>query len=73
MLNWILILCLTASGDAPSALFLLNHGVNVNVPDTKNNTALHFVLTKEREDMLEVADRLLERGAHIDVQDNNMM
>ena len=45
----------------------------MNVPDTKNNTALHFVLTKEREDMLEVADRLLERGAHIDVQDNNMM
>ena len=69
----VLIICLTASGDAPSALFLLNHGVNVNILDKKNNTALHLVLTKENEDMLAVADKLLECGAHLDVQDNNMM
>ena len=60
-------------GDAASALFLLNHRADVNILDLKNNTALHLVLTTKSENMLELCDRLLERGAQLDVQDSSMM
>ena len=45
----------------------------MNIPDLKNNTALHLVLTTNSENMLEVCDRLLEQGAQLDVQDSTMM
>ena len=63
----------TVTGDEASALFLLNNHADVNIIDSRNNTALHLVLATKNENMLELADRLLECGAQLDSQDNEMM
>lgn len=34
---------------------------------------MHLILTKRHEDMLDVANKLLERGALLDAQDKDMM
>lgn len=73
MANVSLILLLTIIGDEPSALFLLDHGADANILDYNKNTAMHLILTKRHEDMLDVANKLLERGALLDAQDKDMM
>ena len=61
------------SGDVPASLFLLQHGADANVPDIHNNTPLHLTVPAMNENMLKVAEMLIDRGARVDAQNRDLM
>ena len=60
-------------GDEQSASFLLKHGADVNMSDARNNTPLHLMLANRNENMLNIAEKLIYQGAHLDAQNQDLM
>ena len=69
---YFLLFCLIL-GDENSALFLINHGADVNMTDARDNSPLHIVLDNGNTNMLSIAAKLIEQGAHIDTQNTDLM
>ena len=61
------------SGDTRSAIFLLEHGADVNMPDNDGNYPLHLVLMIKDNTMANVTEMLLDLGAKLDVQNKDLM
>jgi len=60
-------------GDTRSAIFLLEHGADVNMPDNDRNYPLHLVLMTKDNTMANVTEMLLDLGANLDVQNQDLM
>lgn len=54
--------------DAKNALFLIEHGANLNIQDNNGKTSLVYAIFF---DVKEVIVGLLKNGADVDIQDNN--
>lgn len=50
------------------AMFLINHGIDVNLTNGDGQTVLHLIATKQN---IEIAKALLERGADISIRDRH--
>ena len=65
--------CCLILGDENSALFLINHGADVNMSDARDNTPLHIVLENGKTNMLSIAAKLIEQDARLDAQNTDLM
>ena len=69
----------TLTGDEYAASFLMSHGCSVNVATPRDgSTPLHTLASQDypdsqvRQDMVRVAQMMIEKGADPNIQDKNM-